>query len=261
MASPKLATPDRIASQARNWLAQIADPIWALQGLAGYLRYFADWRQYGQMSGAEPIRLSDAYPQVHDCTPTSPFDAHYFYVNGWAMRRVIAATPRFHVDIASQVIFPNLLGAVLPVIFVDYRPLEARLTGVQCMGGNLLGLPFASGSIASLSCLHIVEHIGLGRYGDPLNPHGTYIATQELARVLAPGGNLFLATPIGRPRLCFNAHRIHTADAIRAMLPELELVEFSGIHDDGQYIEHTQIDAFRDSHYACGLFWFKRPRH
>ena len=261
MAPPKLAMPDRVAGQARNWLAQIADPIWAFRGLAGYVRYFADWRRYGRMSGAEPIRWADAYPQVHDRTATSPFDAHYFYVNGWAMRRVVATAPRLHVDIASQVIFPNLLGAVLPVIFVDYRPLEARLTGVQCMSGNLLGLPFASGSIASLSCLHIVEHIGLGRYGDPLNPRGTHIAVRELACVLAPDGNLFLATPIGQPRLCFNAHRIHAADVIRAMLPELELVEFSGIHDDGQYVEHAEIEVFRDSRYACGLFWFKRPRH
>ena len=255
----KTAMPKRLASRVRNWVTQVADPAWAVQGLAGYARYFLDWRRYQKMPGAEPIHWADAYPQVHDRTPTSPFDAHYFYVNGWAMRRVTATGPRLHVDIASQVIFSNLLGAVLPVVFVDYRRLEAKLTGVQCMGGNLLGLPFASNSIESLSCLHIIEHIGLGRYGDPLNPYGSKIALQELSRVLAPAGNLYLATPVGQPRLCFNAHRIHATETIRELLSELELVEFSGIHDNGNYVEKAELATFRNSHYACGLFWFRKP--
>jgi SAM-dependent methyltransferase len=123
-----------------------------------------------------------------------------------------------------------------------------------------LGLPFASNSVASLSCLHIIEHVGLGRYGDPLNPDGSKIALQELARVLAPGGNLFLATPVGQPRLCFNAHRIHAAETIRDILSALELVEFSGIHDDGRYVESIDLATFRNSLYACGLFWFRKTR-
>jgi hypothetical protein len=174
------------------------------------------------------------------------------------MRRVTATAPRLHVDVASQVIFANLLGAMCPVIFVDYRPLEARLSGLQCMGGSLLQLPFASGSITSLSCLHVIEHVGLGRYGDPLNPQGTQLAARELVRVLGPGGNLFLATPVGRPRVSFNAHRIHMAEMIRELFSELELVEFSGIHDDGRYVEHAEPSVFSDSSYACGLFWFRR---
>jgi SAM-dependent methyltransferase len=248
-----------VAGQIRKWLAQIADPIWVARGLVGYGRYLIEWYRYARMPGAEPIRLADTYPQLHDRTRTSSIEEHYYYVNGWAMRRVVVSAPRFHVDVASQVTFSNLLGAVVPVIFLDYRPLNVRLTGVQCLGGSLLTLPFASGSIASLSCLHVIEHVGLGRYGDPLDPRGTRRALHELARVLASGGNLFLATPIGRPRLCFNAHRIHAAETIRAMLPELELNEFSGIHDDGRYVEHANLLAFRDSRYACGLFWFRKP--
>ena len=244
----------------RNWLAQIADPVWAVRGTIGYFRYFKDWYRYSRMQGASPIRLRDTYPVVHDRTSATHIDAHYFYVNGWAMRRIVAAPPRYHVDIGSQVIFPNLLGAVVPVIFVDYRPLEARVTGVQCVGGNLLALPFADRALPSTSCLHVIEHIGLGRYGDPLDPEGTRKAARELVRVLAPGGNLFLAVPVGQPRLCFNAHRIHEARAIREMMPELELVEFSGVHDDGRYVERVDLSVFQDSEYACGFFWFRRSQ-
>jgi SAM-dependent methyltransferase len=237
---------------------QIADPVLTFRGLIGYVRYFADWHRYARMPGAEAIRWSDTFPQLHDRTSTSAIEQHYFYVNGWAMRRVIAAAPRYHVDVGSQIIFANLLSAAIPTLFVDYRPLQATLAGLQCLAGDLLSLPFASDSIASLSCLHVIEHVGLGRYGDPLDPNGTRRAARELARVLAPRGNLFLATPVGRPRLCFNAHRIHAAETIRAMLPELELIEFSGISDDGNYREHIGLSALQESEYGCGLFWFRK---
>ena len=176
-----------------------------------------------------------------------------------AMRRIVPTRPRLHVDIGSQIIFANLLAGVIPVVFVDYRPLNAKLSGLTCLGGSLLGLPFADRSLSSVSCLHVIEHIGLGRYGDPLDPEGTRKALRQLARVLSPGGNLFLATPVGKTRLCFNAHRIHLAEAIREMVPELELVEFSGVHDNGRYVEHVQLSSFRESEYACGFFWFRRP--
>jgi hypothetical protein len=246
------------ARWVRGWFMQIADPYYIAQGIRGYFRYFLDWCRYAHLDHAERITLRDTYPQVHDCHAAHEFDPHYFFANGWAMRRILDVMPRQHVDVASQIIFPNLLAGAIPVVFVDYRPLEARLTGLQCIGGSLLCLPFADKSVASLSCLHVIEHIGLGRYGDPLDPQGTNKAARELSRILAPGGGLFLAVPIGRPRLCFNAHRIHSAEQIREMFSELTLVEFSGVHDDGRYVERVGLGEFSESNYACGFFWFRR---
>jgi hypothetical protein len=202
-----------------GWFAQVADPFFVAKGIRGYLRYFLDWYRYAHLDNAERISLRDTYPQVHDRHAAHEIDPHYFFANGWALRRILAVMPRRHVDVASQIIFPNLLAGVMPVVFVDYRPLAAKLTGLHCIGGSLLGLPFADKSVASLSCLHVIEHIGLGRYGDPLDPQGTNKAARELSRILAPGGNLFLAVPVGRPRLCFNAHRIHSPEQIVRCFP------------------------------------------
>ncbi len=244
---------------ARHWLAPVADPVNAARGLIGYWQYVKDWRSYQALPGAEPITFVDSFPQVHDRTSTSTIDPHYFYINNWAMRRVIAIAPALHIDIGSQTIFASLLASTVNTVFVDYRPLHVTLSGMHSLGGDLLGLPFADGALASLSCLHVIEHVGLGRYGDPLDPSGTYRAVRELVRVLAPGGSLLLATPVGRPRLCFNAHRIHVAEDIRAMAPELELREFSGIDDNGTLHEGVELSAFKDCEYACGFFWLRRP--
>lgn len=246
------------ARWVRKWIAQIVDPVWAINGVLGYWRFFFDWYRYSQIPNVESIRLADTYPQVHDRTHSTPFDSHYFYVNGWAMRRIVINSPRRHVDIGSQTMFVNLLAAVVPVTFLDYRPLEANLYGFSSICGSILALPFADCSVESLPCLHVAEHIGLGRYGDSLDPQGTKKAAMELARVIAPGGNLFFAIPIGKPRLCFNAHRIHAAETILEYFAELELVEFSGVHDDGRFVEDVDHSEFKDSIYACGMFRFRK---
>lgn len=240
-------------------LRPVADPLKMSQGLRGYRWFIRDWRAYKQLPQAEPLRLTDAYPQLHDRTAVSTIDPHYFYVNAWAMRRVTANKPPYHVDVASQVLFANLLAATRPVLFVDYRPLHVALSGLHSLGGSILALPFADNSVGSLSCLHVAEHIGLGRYGDPLDPEGTKKAARELARVLAPGGDLYFALPVGRPRLQFNAHRIHNPQTICAYFADCDLVEFCGVDDNGRYAEAIDPASLAQSQYACGLFWFRKP--
>lgn len=110
----------------RRGLAPVVDPVSVLRGLFSYPRYLVEWRRYMRLPGAEPLRFGNAYPQLHDRTSATTIDAHYFYVNGWATRRIVAQHAVRHMDIGSQTIFAALLGAVMPVTFVDYRPLRAQ---------------------------------------------------------------------------------------------------------------------------------------
>jgi hypothetical protein len=243
----------------RRWLSQICDPIRAAKGFLRYPHFFYDWYRYVHLPGAEPIHFRDIYPQVHDRTKNTPFDSHYLYVNNWAMRRILSNSPDFHVDVGSQVMFTSLLASMLPVLFLDYRPLNAKINGLRSVRGDILRLPFQDCSIESISCLHVAEHIGLGRYGDMLDTAGTQRACQELARVLR--GDLYFALPIGRHRLCFNAHRIHTAECIvYDYFSDLKLKEFSGVHDDGRWVQEVDLNEFNDRQYACGMFWFQKDK-
>ena len=173
-------------------------------GVRSWTRYLREWRRYRRLPGAEPLRLGDSIPCLSDRTGSTPFSAHYLYQAAWATERILAARPARHVDVGSEAQFVAMLSTQAPVTFVDIRPLQAAgLPNLKSIEGSLLNLPFESGSVASLSCLHVAEHVGLGRYGDPLNPAGTRLACAELARVLAPGGELFFSLPVGRPRVCF----------------------------------------------------------
>jgi len=231
-----------------------------LGALRGYPRFLADRRAFTALPGAPPLRRSEDLPQLLDRTETTPFEPHYTFQDGWAAREVARLAPERHVDVASRISFPIGLSAFVPVTFVDLRRLEVDLPGLECEVGSVLSLPFADRSLQSLSCLHVAEHIGLGRYGDELDPDGTAKAALELQRVLAPGGTLLVGLPVGRERVEFNAHRVHDPVRVPGLFPELGLDGFAGVDDDGAF--HSRLDPadLRGSRWACGLYRLRRER-
>lgn len=223
-------------------------------------RFQAELAIYRSMPGGEGVRDEDLNPQLHDRTPTNPYDDHYFHQDVWAARRVAEIVPSRHVDVGSRVDYVGFLTAICPVAFVDIRPLPVQIDDFESITGSILDMPFEDRSLESVSCLHVAEHIGLGRYGDPLDPQGTVKAAAELQRVLAPGGHLLFSGPVGRKRTCFNAHRVHDVfEIVNEFFPELELVEFSGVDDRYIFRRHRALEELAGSEYACGMFHFVRP--
>jgi hypothetical protein len=211
------------------------------------------------MPGAECLKVRNANPQLSDRLTSTPYDPHYLHQSIWAAERILSQPPEEHTDIGSQVMFVAMLAVSIPVAFVDVRPLRLNTSKLRSIAGDIVSLPFADQSVISLSCLHVVEHIGLGRYGDELNPSGTREGLLELQRVLAPRGNLFLSLPVGDPVVYFNAHRVHDAAEVVLLLEELELREFVLIDDEGTVRQSAKLSDARGLRYGCGLFWFRRP--
>lgn len=239
-----------------RWLMLFADPrkivSWA------YLpRYLKHWRQYQSRSDVR-LRVEDSYPCLFDWVTSTPFDPHYFYQGAWLSRCIAEAKPGLHVDVGSSVLTMGVMSAHVPTVFVDYRPLNAQLPNLLNVGGSIVSLPFSTASIESLSCMHVLEHIGLGRYGDPLDPEGARKAATELMRVLARGGRLYLTTPVGRERVCFNAHRVFSPTGLCALFTGLSLRAFSWVDDAGQYHSAGQPSDAVANEYACGFYEFEK---
>ncbi len=242
----------------RHWLEPVLRVHKTLAAIPLFTRYLTQWQQYARLPNAEPLRFRDSYPSLFDAVDTTPYDPHYFYQAIWAMSKIVQHAAQQHVDIGSDVRFVGMLTTHLPVMFVDIRPLQAQVRQLINVASSVMRLPFADRSIQSLSCLHVAEHIGLGRYGDPLNPSGTRHACSELKRLLAPGGRLYFSLPVGRSRVCFNAHRVHAPQQIIEYFAGLELVEFSGVDDSGRLLLDIPPAQLSNAEYGCGLFEFRQ---
>lgn len=229
-----------------------------LKHIPKYAAFLLEFKKYKGMAGGNKASWGDLYPILTERTATTSFDTHYFYQDIWAFRKVLESGVKEHVDVGSKVDYVGFLSTITQATFIDIRPLETDLPGLDSRAGSILNMPYADRSISSLSCLHVAEHIGLGRYGDPLDPLGTEKACAELTRVLAPGGSLYFGLPIGRPRICFNAHRIHSTGQILEYFKGLELAEFSLVDDKGRFSQGVNPEKARDEKYGCGLFHFKK---
>lgn len=218
------------------------------------------WRFYKARDERFPMRLTDVYPCVKDKTIKTGFDRHYVYFTAWAARQLAKIQPEKHIDISSSLYFSGIVSAFVPVDFYDYRPADLHLTNLESKQADLTNLPFSDNSVASLSCMHVVEHIGLGRYGDPLDPQGDIKAAKELSRVLSVGGQLLFVAPVGaESRIEYNAHRIYTYQAVLDLFPELKLEEFTIIpENDGAPIINADSSALINERYACGCFVFTK---
>jgi len=238
-----------------------ANDIQQVQGWQAFRREFKEFVRMSNEIGRAAPRNADLYPITNERTPTTGFDSHYLYHVAWAARVLAKTRPQKHVDISSSLNFCTTVSAFVPVEFYDYRPADVRLDGLDCRKGDLMALSFSDSSLRSLSCMHVIEHIGLGRYGDSLDPNGDVKACQELMRVLASGGDLLIAVPVGRPKVMFNAHRIYSFEQARDLFSELELVEFALIPDNQPeegIVRNAPPELVDKQRYGCGCFWFKK---
>ena len=247
----------RTARFAHRWL----NPIYKqpVTGWFGYARLLADWRKYCAAGGR--ARLIEFYPCLADRTKTTPIDPQYFYQAVWAFKKISSQLAGVHVDVGSEVGFVGMLSTIINVEFVDIRPLPVHLDNLVCRKGSIVELPYPDASVESASSMHVIEHIGLGRYGDPIDPDGSRKACRELARILAAKGSLYVSIPIGSPRVKFNGLRVFSVDEILGYFQGLTLKEMAMVDNFGKF--HWKVDpekiAFDEQageDFALGCFHF-----
>jgi hypothetical protein len=225
--------------------------------LSRFIQFIRQWYLYKRET-KESVRVIDWFPCLKDATSNTPFDPHYFYQSAWLAAKLSQKKTKKHIDVGSQTDLIAPLSGFLKIEFVDIRPLQAVLPNLVCSKGSILLLPYETKSLKSLSSLHVIEHIGLGRYGDTLDHTGFIKACSELQRVLAKNGDLYISVPVGQERVMFNAHRIFNPLTVLQQFDELNLVEFSCVSDQGDFRANCQIHDCANYSYALGLFHFRR---
>jgi hypothetical protein len=200
--------------------------------------------------------LSDRY------MPSGVAKGHYFHQDLWAARHIYKHKPTRHIDVGSRLDgFISSLLVFREVEILDVRNLNTSVRGLHFKQTDLMNTNSEnSNSTDSLSCLHALEHFGLGRYGDPINIDGWLTGLKNLANMLSTNGRLYLSVPIGPQVVEFNAQRIFSPSTITRTAESLglKLIDFSFVDDAGDFQENSQIDKASSCQYGCGCFLFER---
>jgi SAM-dependent methyltransferase len=194
-------------------------------------------------------------PCLSDKTRMTPMDPVYFFQDTWAAKKIFELNPTHHYDVGSSAKTMGILSQYVPVTMIDIRPLPVSLPGFNFIEGSILKLPFEDGSIESLSSLCVVEHIGLGRYGDAIDAFGSEKAIKEIQRVVKAGGTIVMSLPVDTNNtVYFNAHRAFTREYVLHLFDGFEVVE-----ERYQY-GYQMVESYSPaSGFGTGLFLFRKP--
>jgi hypothetical protein len=220
--------------------------------------YFAFKKAGGRVDKVFPI-YSDYKEQAGSAT------GHYFHQDLLVANYISKNNPIRHIDIGSRVDgFVAHVASFRPIEIIDVRELkDSGHENIRFKRMDLMEKDSIESNICdSLSCLHAIEHFGLGRYGDPINPQGHLIGFDNLLKMLKLGGMLYISFPIGpADQTHFNAHRVFKPDSIFGWQKEatLELMNFSYVDDAGNLHKEVGIDSVpATTQYGCGIYTFRK---
>jgi SAM-dependent methyltransferase len=168
----------------------------------------------------------------------------YFLQDQIVARWLYEDQPKRHIDVGSRIDgFVGSVSVFREIEVLDIRVAPGTAHNIIFHQLNLMDeLPEGwRSSTDSLSCLHTIEHFGLGRYGDPLDIDGHLKGLQQLKKMLKPGGRFYLSTPMGPQRIEFNAHRIFSAETILNWFNEGWRIERFAYIDDQDGV-HESVD-------------------
>jgi len=211
------------------------------------------------MSFSSPY-LSDR----HDQSGTAK--GGYFFQDFHVARKIFERNPVRHVDVGSRVDgFVAHVASFRTIEVLDIRPLSTTIPTILFRQANLMELHDDLRECCdSLSCLHALEHFGLGRYGDPIDLYGHVKGFESLCQIVKAGGLLYLSVPIGPERVDFNGNRVFNIQTFLDLAKPLFTLEaFSYIDDTGSFHENVKLSpeliAENCSCYCgCGIFELRK---
>lgn len=239
------------------------DPRIMLLSARGLFRYVQDLIKFR----TKYIGRMELMPCLHDrYAEGGTTKSEYFWQDLLVARRIFDSKPEKHVDIGSRIDgFVAHVASFREIEVLDVRPITTQIPGVKFKQADLMEpIQTMEGYCDSVSCLHALEHFGLGRYGDPIRPDGFKSGLVNMASLLHAGGTFYLSVPIGLERVEFNANRVFDPRTIIVLANQnkLVLVDLTIIQPGedllGVTVDMSSLEDWANQRYALGIFTFKK---
>jgi len=255
--------------QLANWLNGFGIDVFKLRrGIKGFPAAMTEYQLFNSQQGND-----SQFPlQFNYRCPADRFEeggvasGHYFHQDLFVAQKIFARNPDRHLDVGSRIDgFVSHIASFRKIEILELRQITKNVRNIIFHEFDLMSpvTDFES-CCDSLSCLHTLEHLGLGRYGDRIMVNGHELGFQSLWTILRPRGILYLSVPIGTQRVEFNAHRVFSIQTILEMAKnKFELSGFSYVDDLGDIHINTPLteEAIERSFncwYGCGIFEFRK---
>ena len=229
--------------------------------LHDYFKYRADRKAFLGLGGV----IGRPWPIWSDYRKSAGSSSgDYFHQDLLVASFIFESRPVKHIDVGSRVDgFVAHVAAFRKIQVLDIRPLSSLgHPNIEFIQADLMSRNRPLPKADSISCLHAIEHFGLGRYGDPIDPDGYQKGFANLVDMLEPGGTMYISFPIShKNEVHFNAHRVfHPQDILSwNASKELEFIRFDYVDDSGNL--HRNIDLLNQELYVnlvCGIYTFKK---
>ena len=229
-----------------------------LEGRKRFLQEKNEWiKQGGDITRLHPI-LEEYSDEAGETS------GHYFHQDLLVASFIHQRNPTRHIDVGSRVDgFVAHVASYRKIEVFDIRKLKESCHK-NIIFTQLDVTKVSEKSISdSISCLHAIEHFGLGRYGDEIDVVGHEKGIDSLVNMLKKDGFLYLSMPIGnRDEAHFNAHRIfhpETILRIPSIEKSLKLTRFDFVDDEGDLNLDTSINSTKtDLNLGCGIYTFQK---
>ena len=225
-----------------------------------------DARKYQELNKRRNFEIQEQYmwPILKDKYAYAGTTGNYFWQDLWAAKKIVKSGVKKHFDIGSRLdgFVAHLLAAEIEVTMIDVREFPGEVENLHTIVDDATSLcQIPDESIESMSALCSLEHFGLGRYGDPIDPEACFKCFENIQKKLKRGGRLYLSVPIGKERVEFNAHRVFYASTIVDCFSSLKLKEFSCTADcriEYNVNVHKYDNDNHNGEYRYGLFVFDK---
>ena len=218
--------------------------VWvSLKGIPFFRRDLREIRR--QLKTNTDFKISSLYPVLRERFETNgDLQSHYFHEDLWTARRVFENKPIKHVDVGSRVDgFVAHVASFREIEVFDIRPQTVSVKNIRFVTADFMQIdPALHNYTDSLSSLNVIEHFGLGRYGDPIDVNGHLKGLENMKKVLKPGGKFYFSTPMGPQRIEFNAHRVFSLKYLLQLFePDYTIDIFSYVDDRGTLHDNVPL--------------------
>ncbi len=218
-------------------------------------RFLGDLEQFKMMGGLV-TEIKPALDERHSTAGTA--QGHYFHQDLLVSQFIHEDNPNMHVDVGSRIDgFVAHVASFRKINVLDIRPLDVtNYPNIQFQQIDIMGIVPES-MTDSISSLHAIEHFGLGRYGDKIDPSGHLKAFSNLIRMLNKGGKLYLSFPIAQEsKVIFNMHRIFHPSEVLGWSNQVRLIRFDYVDDFGSLFLNGNVSTLPKMNYGCGIYTF-----